>query len=347
MRLSSAFRRASIRMLASLPARASTPFFYNDVYHVTLPTTSSFPMAKYRLVREALQRELSYSGSAVFFESPLVSIDDLPTTHTPEYVRRFLSNELSALENRRIGFPWSPESVNRALSSTGGTVAAMHAVCAPDATARFAGHIAGGTHHAFADRGEGFCVFNDIAVAANVALRDYTHVRRILVVDLDVHQGKGGAVLFAGDERVFTFSLHCSGNLFSKRETSDLDVDLPVGAGDHAYLSALSEHLPSLFERIKPQLVFFQAGVDPHASDRFGKLELSSSGLKRRNKMVYDLAAQHRARVVLTAGGGYPKDLNPASEAFHHVVQAHLDTYRQCAAGAEKLASHKPWPWVE
>lgn len=349
MRVRPARLHPAMRLLASAASQTPpVPFYFNDLYDVQLPTTSSFPMAKYRLVREALQRELLESGLASFHESPLIGIEDLHTVHTPTYVERYLENQLTPLENRRIGFPWSKESVKRSLSSTGGTVAAMHAVCRPGATARFAGHVAGGTHHAFADRGEGFCVFSDIAVAAAVALRDYTaRVTRILVVDLDVHQGNGNAVIFEDDPRVITFSMHCSGNLFSKREYSDYDVDLPVGAGDAEYLEVLKEHLPAIVERVRPQLIFFQAGVDPHASDRFGKLQLSSAGLKRRNKVVLDLAAEHQARLVTTMGGGYPKNLATDSEPFYHVVQAHLDCYRATASAHARLGWRTPWPWAD
>ena len=182
--------RAVVRMLASSPHKTPpAALFFNDRYVVDLPKTSSFPMLKYSLIRRALQQELRHQP-VTFTESPLVSLEDLHTTHTESYVRRYLRNELTALENRRIGFPWSLQSVNRSLSSTGGTVAAMHAICgnAPSEVPmpRFAAHIAGGTHHAFADRGEGFCVFSDIGVAASVALRDYPErVRRVLIVDLD------------------------------------------------------------------------------------------------------------------------------------------------------------------
>ena len=317
---------------------APVPLYYNDIYHVDLPKTSSFPMQKYRYVREALQRELP-STLATFYESPLVSEKDLTLVHCEGYVSRFLGGQLTRDELRRIGFPWSPQHVNRALSSTGGTVAAAHAVCRADATAIFAGHIAGGTHHAFADRGEGYCVFNDIAVAAAVALRDHAaRVQRVLVVDCDVHQGNGTASIFAGDERVFTASFHCEANLFSAREVSDLDVDLPPGVGDEAYLEALQAHLPGLFERVRPQLCFFQAGVDVHESDRIGKLKLSSAGIKKRNALVYAAAARHGARLVVTMGGGYPKDLDEGSVHFHRVVQSHMDCYRQCASAHARLS---------
>mmetsp|Transcript_45763 Transcript_45763/g.152687 ORF Transcript_45763/g.152687 Transcript_45763/m.152687 type:complete len:338 (-) Transcript_45763:106-1119(-) len=314
------------------------PLWYNDHYQVSLPSTSSFPMEKYRYIREALQRELEAAGKATFHESPLASVEDLTTVHDGEYVRRYLANELSHKENRRIGFPWSEAGKLRALSSTGGTVAAMHAVCRPGG-ARFAGHIAGGTHHAFADRGEGYCVFNDIAVAAACALRDYTAIRRVLLIDLDVHQGNGSARIFAADGRVKTYSQHCEGNLFSAREASDLDVDVPVGEGDDGYLALLGEHLPGFLEAAQPDLVFFQGGVDPHQADRIGRLELSTAGLKKRNALVYRLVSglQSAPRLVVTLGGGYPRNLEPSSPPFHQVVQSHMDVYRQCAAAHARL----------
>lgn len=252
-----------MRLPATRLAAARVPqFFYNDIYDVKLPKTNSFPMEKYRIVRQALQRELR--GSATFIESPLATLQDLCAVHDADYVRRFLDNELSTLENRRIGFPWSVESVDRSLSSTGGTVAATHAVCGEDGP-RYAGHIAGGTHHAYGGHGEGYCVFNDIAVAAAVALRDYPRrVRRVLITDLDVHQGNGSAHIWAGDDRVTTYSQHCSGNIFSRREVSDLDVEVRPGAGDAEYLEALEAHLPALWEQVQPDLCFFQAGVDVH-----------------------------------------------------------------------------------
>jgi acetoin utilization deacetylase AcuC-like enzyme len=183
-------------------------------------------------------------------------------------------------------------------------------------------------------------------VAASVALRDYPAlIRRVLVVDLDVHQGNGCAVLFQDEPRVTTFSLHCAGNFFSEKQRSDLDVEVPPGAGDDEYLALLREHLPPLFERVQPDLTFFQAGVDPHEDDALGKLRLTSAGLKRRNKLVYEQAAAHATRLVVTMGGGYPKnperlDLDGwvASRPFLSVVQCHMDVYRAAAA-----ANARPW----
>lgn len=175
-------------------------------------------------------------------------------------------------------------------------------------------------------------------MAAAVALRDHPDlVKSVLIVDLDVHQGNGNAAIFADEPRVYTFSMHCDGNIFSQREASDLDVGLPVGCADEEYLGALRRALPRAFEASRPDLVFFQAGVDPHGSDRFGKLQLTSAGLKRRNAQVFEAAARRGCRLVLTMGGGYPRDLDVRSAAYNHVVQAHADCYRMCAA-AHKAA---------
>ena len=239
----------------SPPPPPPCQLFYNDVYEVPLPPTHRFPMEKYYHVRKRLQQILTPAGLASFSVSPLVSEADLTLTHDEEYVRRFLEGEFTARENRVVGFPWSPESVARALSSVGGTVSATHAVCGGGGS-HVAGHIAGGTHHAFRDRGEGFCVFSDIAVAANVALRDYPDVvRRILIVDLDVHQGNGNAVLFRDDPRVFTFSAHCRGNYFSEKRASDWDVELEPGCGDDDYAAMLDETLGPLLAQTRPDLV--------------------------------------------------------------------------------------------
>ena len=342
-RTSSALLRCLATTSSVTPAASSyaVPLYYNDIYQVNLPKTSSFPMEKYRYVREALQREMAHSQAATFHESPLASMEDLTTVHAESYVRRFLNNELSRDENRRIGFPWTEAGRDRALSSTGGTIAATHEVCKAalsDSPPFISGHIAGGTHHAFADRGEGYCVFSDIAVAAGVALRDYPQaIRKILIVDLDVHQGNGNARIFQDDERVVTYSQHCERNLFSARETSDYDVDIAADAGDEDYLAALREHLPPVFEQVQPDLCFYQAGVDGHVDDRIGRLKLTTAGLKRRNQLVYSLAAQHSSRLVVTMGGGYPRDLDPASAPFHQVIQAHLDCYRMAASAHSKL----------
>jgi acetoin utilization deacetylase AcuC-like enzyme len=293
-------------------------------------------MQKYKRVRQALQADLR-QADALFTPSPLATHDELTTVHTHEYVASYVEGRLTPAQNRRVGFPWSQASVDRSLSSTGGTVAAARAVCEKGVV--FAGHLAGGTHHSFADRGEGFCVFNDIAVAARVALRDYSStVSSVLIVDLDVHQGNGCAHIFKDDPSVFTFSMQCASNYFSARQESDLDVDVPAGTQDAEYLSLLADHLPRVFRTVRPSLTFFQAGCDPHEDDALGKLRLSREGLRARNRLVYRAALEYDSPVVVTMGGGYPRDLSVDSAPFETVVQCHADVYRDCVAIAQELA---------
>jgi acetoin utilization deacetylase AcuC-like enzyme len=183
--------------------------------------------------------------------------------------------------------------------------------------------------------GEGFCVFNDIATAATVALRD-NKIERILVIDLDVHQGNGTAKIFEKDPRVTTFSMHCGKNLFSKRELSDFDVELEAGMGDDEYLDLTAMHTHRLLQEVQPQLTFFQAGVDPARQDALGKLQLSREGLQERNRIVCEATLRMSSPLVVTMGGGYPKDLDPQSDHFKAVVEAHADVYRAAAAAALK-----------
>ena len=320
------------------PSKPYFPVYYNDVYEVILPPNHRFPMEKYGMVRKLFQQKLqsllTEETTAVVNDlrvSPLASWEELVTTHSPEYVYRFLSGDQTTEEIRNVGFPWSTSGVQRALSSTGGTVAAACAVCDVLVSDTYrdqpvwSAHVAGGTHHAFADRGEGFCVFNDIAVAANVVLERYPSViRRVLILDLDVHQGNGSAVLFAGRDDVFTFSLHCSANHFSKKETSDLDIELPADATDPTYLVTLRHWLKQL-EQEGPEfdLVFFQAGVDILDIDRLGRLSVSPKGVRRRNQLVFDFCSRNGLPVVITMGGGYPQ----RGEPWDTIIEEHANVY--------------------
>lgn len=251
-------------------------------------------------------------------------------------------------ELRNVGFPWSMDGVRRSLSSTGGTVAAAKAVCEAVRVRRqqsnvgddesqtspksliWAAHVAGGTHHAFFDRGEGFCVFSDIAVAANVVRRLYPDVlsSRMLILDLDVHQGNGNAVLFQGRPDVITFSLHCEANYFSPKEQSDLDIELPAGCTDETYLSTLQHWLRQIKRHHDTHafdLVFFQAGVDVLEEDRLGRMSLTQQGVRRRNQMVFDFCRDLNVPLVITMGGGYPRN----EESWQPILQAHANVYIQ------------------
>ena len=285
------------------PLNKRAKFFYNDIYQVVLPPTHRFPMGKYKLVREGLQNHFSNDERIVFNVSPLANINEIASTHCINYIERYLSGDLTPLEIRRIGFPISESGKERTRSTVGGTLAAMHAVCSNEYL--YAGQLAGGTHHAFYNYGEGFCIFSDIAVAANVALKEYPYIKNILIIDLDVHQGNGNAVLFENNDKVFTFSMHCKENYFSAKQRSNIDIEVDAGADDTTYLNLLEYWLPWLMKNISPDLVFYQAGVDVLGCDRLGKLNLSRKGASLRNRMVYEAVAQSNAKLVITMGGGY------------------------------------------
>jgi len=340
------------------------PIYYNDVYEVDLPPGHRFPMGKYRKVRQIVQEKVSTFSDrerqlvqSEFRVSPLASVADLSSTHCPSYIDRFLKGNQSDRELRNVGFPWSQQGVNRALSSVGGTVAAATAICdlrrlqildnindtehQDDSTTThkqppgqiWAAHLAGGTHHAFHSRGEGFCIFSDIAVAANVLLLHYPDlIRNILIIDLDVHQGNGNAVLFEGREEVFTFSIQCEENHFSKKETvGDLDIDLPAGCNDATYLATLNHWLKRIANEKKREqrqpfdFIFFQAGVDILESDRLGRMTLTREGVRRRNDMVFQFATAMEVPLCITMGGGYPRDTND----WTPILDAHADVYLQ------------------
>jgi acetoin utilization deacetylase AcuC-like enzyme len=320
------------------------PFFriyYNDIYQVQLPPSHRFPIEKYRQVRELLQTKIAELSSGEqsrvrcdFCISPLATVSELETTHCPAYIERFMKGAQTEAEVRNVGLPWSLQGVKRALSSTGGTVAAACAVvdewiASPNTTmAPWSAQVAGGTHHAFYDRGEGFCVFSDIAVAANVLLQRYTEtIRKIVIIDLDVHQGNGNAVLFADNPNVFTFSMQCSANYFSPKERSDLDIDLPIDCTDETYIVTLKHWL----DRMRKEgggkhvdLIFFQAGVDVLQYDRLGRLALTPNGVQRRNQYVFEFARDLNVPLVITMGGGYPK-----KEDWSPIIAAHANVYFQ------------------
>jgi acetoin utilization deacetylase AcuC-like enzyme len=364
-RVQTFFSTENARNTAGYEGKNSTfSIFYNDVYDVVLPPNHRFPMKKYRKVRLKVQHlikeettkrqdELSGVFRAVFRVSPLATVAELQTTHCHVYIERFLTGNQTPEEQRNVGFPWSPAGVKRALSSVGGTVsAACHVVEMHREHQRlyrrnpeFSGspskpyapvwsaHLAGGTHHAFRDYGEGFCVFSDIAVAANVVLQRYPDiVRNILILDLDVHQGNGNAALFPENRpEVTTVSIHCVANYFSEKQRSDLDVELPAGCNDETYLLTLHHWLKQIRQEMvrtnkSYDLVFYQAGVDILDADRLGKMSVSFEGLKRRNEMVYRFVHDElRAPLVITMGGGYPQPTG----SWDPILDAHASVYHQ------------------
>jgi len=278
--------------------------FYSDHFALPLPAGHRFPMAKYRLLRE---RVAALAGETLA-EAPRADDAALLLAHSPEYVERMSNGGLTADEIRAIGFPWSPEMAERARRSTGATIAALvHAI----ETGGCGINLAGGTHHAFADHGEGFCCYNDAAVAARVALRDFAAqgVERILICDLDVHQGNGTACILAGDPGVFTFSMHGARNYPVRKERSSLDIELPDGTTDGAYLERLARHLPAILRDFRPHAIIYLAGADPYAGDRLGRLALSKAGLAARDRMVFDAARSSGLPIAVTMAGGYAEEV--------------------------------------
>jgi len=292
--------------------------FYSDHFVLPLPEGHKFPMAKYSRLRERILAE-GIVAPGDLHEAPLASLDDLRLVHDPGYVDAVANGTVLPEVQRRIGFPWSLQMVERSRRSVGATIAAARAALDDGVAA----NLAGGTHHAFADRGEGFCVFNDVAVGARVLQRDQ-HANRVAVIDLDVHQGNGTAAIFSGDPSVFTFSMHGDKNFPFKKEVSDLDVPLADGTGDDEYLSLLRTHLPEVLNRHQPDFVFYLAGADPFEGDRLGRLKLTIEGLRRRDEIVMEACATARLPVAISMSGGYATDVE-------EIVTIHANTIRTAA----------------
>jgi acetoin utilization deacetylase AcuC-like enzyme len=310
--------------------------FHSDTFVLPLPEGHSFPMSKYRLLRERVEAELPQVDLR---EAPMASDGELALAHSPTYVSHVAEGLLSAAQQREIGFPWSPRMVERARRSVGATVAAARAALRDGVGA----NLAGGTHHAHADKGSGYCVFNDVAVAARL-MQAETHrlhrrLLRVAVIDLDVHQGNGTAAIFRDDPTVFTLSMHGEKNFPFRKEASDLDVNLPDGCGDADYLSALDGALEKLWHHHRnamPGLIFFVAGADPHEGDRLGRLKLTASALAERDRRVFSAAQARGIPVAVSMAGGYGKNIADT-------VAIHFDTLKL----ASELAKFKKNAAVE
>jgi acetoin utilization deacetylase AcuC-like enzyme len=306
--------------------------FHSDHFTLPLPPGHRFPMSKYRLLREAVERDLP--GIRVQ-EAPPASDGELALVHSPVYVSAVAEGLLSRAQQREIGFPWSLRMAERARRSVGATVAAARAALAEG----LAASLAGGTHHAFPDRGSGYCVFNDVAVAARLMQAEWHRRRRqllrVLVIDLDVHQGNGTAAIFRDDPTVFTLSLHGARNFPARKEASDLDVELPDGCGDAEYLAALDAALTETWRRHRdapPALAFYLAGADPHENDRLGRLELSFDGLAERDCRVFGALRQRGIPVALTMAGGYGRQVDSTVAVHRRSLLEALDSWRRWQA---------------
>jgi acetoin utilization deacetylase AcuC-like enzyme len=295
----------------------------SDHHGVPLPAGHPFPIEKYAMLRRRLIEDGVLSPRELHRSEP-APLAWLERAHDGSYLERLASGRMDAAEMRRIGIPWSPGLVTRARAAVYGTVMAARAARVHGV----AGNLAGGTHHAFRDRGEGYCLFNDVAVAIAV-LRAEGAAARPFVCDLDVHQGNGTAAMFADDPAVFTLSLHGAGNYPARKERSSRDVELPDGAGDDAYLAALERHVPEAMDAHAPDIVFYQAGVDALACDRFGRLALTHDGLAERDARVFAWAERLGVPIVVTLGGGYGRPIE-------ETVRAHARTWRAARAARER-----------
>jgi len=289
--------------------------YFHDIFVFPLPEGHRFPAEKYRLLRQRLLSQNILRPDELFL-AEAVSDEQLALVHTQEYLKKVKSGLLSEKEIRRLGLPWSPELVERSRRSVGSTIAA----CRSAMQDGLAVTLGGGTHHAYADHGEGFCVFNDVAVAART-LQAEGLARRVVILDLDVHQGNGTAAIFRGDPSVFTFSIHGEKNFPHHKEASDLDIGLPDGCDDARYLEVLEGVLPQVLSLAEADLAIYLAGADPFLGDRLGRLALTKDGLARRDHLVISTCRHAGLPLAITLAGGYGRDLNDT-------VEIHLQTIR-------------------
>lgn len=285
-------------------------------YPLPLPEGHRFPAEKYAMLRDRIIAEAVVPASHV--RDPDAASDELlRLVHTAEYVERVTRGTLDAAAVRRLGFPWSPQLVERSRRTVGGTLAAARHALAHGV----AMNLAGGTHHAFPDHGEGFCVFNDVAITIRLLQREGL-VRRAAIIDLDVHQGNGTHAVFAGDDSVFTFSMHGAKNYPFEKVPGSLDIELPDGAGDDVYLSRLADALPRVLHESQPDLVVYLAGADPHEGDRLGRMKISFDGLERRDAMVLQACREVGIPLAGVIAGGYGRDI--ADTVRVHVATARI-----------------------
>lgn len=309
--------------------------YYADQFVLPLPDGHRFPMAKYRLLRDQIAQHLPDVSLQV---APPAADRELALAHAASYIDAISDGTLAPAAQREIGFPWSPAMAERARRSVGATIAASRVALQEGV----AGNLAGGTHHSYADKGSGFCVFNDVAVAARLLQVERVRAQRrnyrplkVAVIDLDVHQGNGTAHIFKEDHSVFTLSLHGARNFPFRKEASDLDVELPDGCTDDAYLDALTHALDALEQRFMPQMIFYLAGADPHEGDRLGRLALTHDGLEARDRRVFDWAWQRRIPVAFAMAGGYGRNLDDT-------VQAQLNTWRVACQYHQRWQNLRP-----
>jgi acetoin utilization deacetylase AcuC-like enzyme len=289
--------------------------FVTDQFPLPLPEGHRFPAAKYALLRQRVEASGLF-GPEDLVEPHAATDEEVLRVHDPGYLRRLTEGRLSEAEQRRIGFPWSPQMVERSRRSSGGTIEACRAALEDGVAV----NLAGGTHHAFSDAGEGFCVFNDAAVAAR-AMQAERRAGRLVVLDCDVHQGNGTAAIFRDDDSVFTFSIHGAKNFPLRKVPSDLDVELPDGAGDGEYLAALEQGVWEALHRARAELAVYLAGADPFEGDRLGRLKVSKDGLARRDELVFAACSRAGLPVAVVMAGGYAHDVHDTVDVYFQTVR--------------------------
>ena len=304
--------------------------FYTPRYYADIGQGHIFPIRKFELVRDRLLTEGTLHPDELC-EPPPATREEVLLVHTEDYVSRLCNGTLTAKELRRLGLPWSESLVTRSFYATGGTIAAARTALVQG----YGSNLAGGTHHSFADRGEGFCVLNDVAVAIRLLRKDGL-IQRVAIVDCDVHQGNGTATIFADDPDTFTFSIHGANNYPLFKAHSSLDVELRDGAGDDVYLESLNNHLPAIFAS-DPEIVFYLAGADPYAGDKLGRLGLTIDGLRRRDFRVLSECYKREVPVVTVMSGGYGKDVNDTVEIHCNTTRTVKEVFEFTAA-ARRLA---------
>jgi acetoin utilization deacetylase AcuC-like enzyme len=304
--------------------------FYTPRYYADIGPGHVFPIRKFELVRDKLLAEGTVEPAEIVEPGP-APLEDVLLVHTTDYVSRLCSGNLSPKEIRRLGLPWSASLVQRSFYAVGGTLAATRASLA----AGYSSNLAGGTHHSFPERGEGFCVLNDVAIAIR-AMRERKLFQRAAIVDCDVHQGNGTATIFAGDMDTFTFSIHGANNYPLFKAESTLDVELADGTSDTEYLETLAKHLPSVFAA-EPEIVFYLAGADPYRGDKLGRLAVSIDGLRERDAYVLRECYEREVPIVTVMSGGYGKDINDTVEIHCNTIRMVKEIFETRVA-ARRLA---------
>jgi acetoin utilization deacetylase AcuC-like enzyme len=301
--------------------------FYTDHFHFPLPADHRFPIVKYSLLRQQILKD-DIVDKIRFCVPRAATYKEIVRAHSPAYFERLQNGEMTPKDMRRIGFPWSAELVERAKRSAGATIQAGLAAI----KGNIAVSLAGGTHHAFGDRGEGYCLLNDSVIAAR-ALQSENTLEKILIIDCDVHQGNGTAAIVANDTTIFTFSIHGKNNFPSRKEKSDLDIALEDGTDDQAYLEALEKGLIHALDIFEAEMVIYLAGADPYESDRFGRLRLSKPGLLERDRMVFRYCHNAAIPVVVTMAGGYAKNIQDSVDIHFQTVKQAVEWYHRRILG--------------